>query len=242
MDASTTEPDRTIRGACARPDDLERAGVFFASQRARLFRIALRVTGGDSSSAEDVVQEAWLRWQRTDRTEVRNPEAFLTTTTKRLAINVVQSASHRHEYPTDVHAPRPEDDGADPAVRVDQTAALSEALGLLLSRLSGGELAAYLLRKVFDYPYDEIARLLRTSAVNARQLVRRAAPRITRGPARAPVESAAHRNLVAAFLTASQEGEVRPLEQLLALRGGHAAARTAPVGAAGGRRRAAMAV
>jgi len=225
VDTSTTEPLRTIhRGAVGAPldDDLERASVFFTSQRARLFRIACRVTGGDASSAEDVVQEAWLRWQRTERTEVRNPEAFLTTATTRLAINVVQSASRRHEYPTDAHASRPardDGDGTDPAARMDQTAALADGLALLLSRLSGGELAAYLLRKVFDYPYEEIARLLRTSVVNARQLVRRAAPRVVRGPSRAPVEPTEHRHLVAAFLAAAREGEVRPLERLLVRRG-----------------------
>ncbi|MFI2102664.1 sigma factor [Isoptericola sp. NPDC019693] len=226
MDTSTTEPVCTIDTAGARrplDDDLERAGAFFTSQRARLFRIACRVTGGDAFSAEDVVQEAWLRWQRTERAEVRNPEAFLTTATTRLAINVVQSASRRHEHPTDAQASRPEGGSTDPAVRVDQTAALAEALGMLLSRLSGGELAAYLLRKIFDYPYDEIARLLRTSVVNARQLVRRATPRVTHGPTRTLVEAADHRHLVNAFLAAAREGEVGPLERLLVLRGSRSA-------------------
>lgn len=220
MDAPTTDLARTNRaeGVGGPLDDLERASVFFASQRARLLRIACRVTGGDAAGAEDVVQEAWVRWQRTARADVRNPEAFLTTATTRLAINVVQSAGRRHEYPTDAHASRP-GDGTDPTVRLEQTAALSEALGLLLSRLSGGELAAYLLRKVFDYPYDEIARLLRTTVVNARQLVRRAAPRITQGPSRTPVEAAEHRHLLSAFLVAAREGEVRPLERMLVLRG-----------------------
>ncbi|MFE6970038.1 sigma factor [Isoptericola sp. NPDC057653] len=235
MDVSTTEPTRTIDlGGVADllDDDVERASMFFASQRARLFRIACRVTGGDASSAEDIVQETWLRWQRTERAEVRNPEAFLTTATTRLAINVVQSASRRREYPVDAQPSRPGHDctgdtgSTDPAARVDQTAALSEALALLLSRLSGGELAAYLLRKVFDYPYDEIARLLRTSVVNARQLVRRAAPRIVRGPSRVPVEAADHRHLLAAFLTAAREGEIRPLERFLVLRGARPAMST----------------
>lgn len=221
MDAPTIETTRTTPepGALGPPDDgLEGAGAFFSTQRARLFRIACRVTGGDASAAEDVVQEAWLRWQRTDRAEVRNPEAFLTTTTTRLAINVVRSASRRHECPGDVQAAQPADTPTDPAVRADETAAVTDALGLLLARLSGGELAAYLLRRVFDYPYDEIARLLRTSVVNSRQLVRRAAPRIARGPVRAVVEPTEHRHLLSAFLAAAREGEVGPLETLLARR------------------------
>ena len=238
MAAPTIETTRTTPGdSAARPDDgdLEHASVFFSSQRARLLRIACRVTGGDAFSAEDVVQEAWLRWQRTDRAAVRNPEAFLTTATTRLAINVVQSAGHRHESPGDVLSAPLADNLADPAVRTDQTAAVADALALLLARLSGGELAAYLLRKVFDYPYDEIAHLLRTSVVNARQLVRRAAPRLEHGPARTAVDAPAHRHLLSAFLTAARDGEVGPLERLLAHRAAPAVAGT-PVGPPAGLR------
>ncbi|MFE5340701.1 sigma factor [Isoptericola sp. NPDC056578] len=231
MDASTTETSpltspRTQEGPTHDPDsaDLERASAFFVSQRARLFRVASRVVGGDAGSAEDVVQEAWLRWQRTDRTRVRNPEAFLTTTTTRLAINVVQSAGRRHERPGDVQDARTSDDLTNPSVRADQTAAVAEALGLLLARLSGRELGAYLLRSVFDYPYDDVARILRTSAVNARQLVRRAACRLADGPVRTPVARSTHRRLVHAFLVAAREGEVAALEELLTYRGVAAAA------------------
>lgn len=195
--------------------ELHRTVAFFVTQRPVLFRIALRVTGGDTSSAEDVVQEAWIRWQRTNRGQVRNPEAFLTTTTTRLAINVVQSASHRHERPSVSLAHGVHDGRHDPAALTDRTAEVAEAIGLLLARLSGNERAAYLLRKIFDYPYAEIARLLRTSPVNTRQLVRRARARVADGVARSVVGPEVHQQFVSAFLAAARGGELHALESLL---------------------------
>lgn len=195
--------------------ELNQTVAFFVTQRPGLFRIALRVTGGDTSSAEDVVQEAWLRWQRTDRGQVRNPEAFLATTTTRLAINVIQSASHRHELPSASFAHGAHDGQHDPAALTDRTAEVAEAVRLLLARLSGSELAAYLLRKIFDYPYAEIAQLLRTSIVNTRQLVRRARARVAEGVARSVVGPEVHRQFVSAFLAASRGGGLHALESLL---------------------------
>lgn len=195
--------------------ELHQRVAFFVTQRPGLYRIALRVTGGDTSSAEDVVQEAWLRWQRTDRGRVRNPEAFLTTTTTRLAINVIQSASRRRELPSASLAHGAHDGRHDPATLTDRTAEVAEAIGILLGRLSGSELAAYLLRKIFDYPYAEIARLLRTSTVNARQLVRRARSRFAEGVARSVVGPEVHQQFVSAFLAAARGGELHALESLL---------------------------
>ena len=94
----TAPPDHGT--ACAAAAELELALELFQGERMRLFRLAVRVIG-DAASAEDVVQEAWMRWQRTDRSQIKNPAAFLTTTTTNLAINVIQSARHRRETPTD---------------------------------------------------------------------------------------------------------------------------------------------
>lgn len=209
---TTTEP-----GTCppAPDSELEQAISFFVSQRARLFRIAYRVTGGDATSAEDVVQEAWLRWQRTDREAVKNPEAFLTTTATRLAINVIQSAHHRYEAPSETVAPDAGDVAQDPSGHADQSAAVAQALAVIMARLSRAELAAYLLRNMFDYSYADVSRLLRTSAVNARQLVSRARWRVERGTERSAVEPRSHRHLVAAFLMASRTGEFESLERFL---------------------------
>jgi RNA polymerase sigma factor (sigma-70 family) len=194
--------------------ELDHALQIFLSQRTRLFRIAYRVTG-DVSGAEDVVQEAWLRWQRTDRAGIKNPAAFLTTTTTHLAINVIQSACHRREIPTQSPLAGLADPAQDSTMRTEQAAAVEETLGLLLARLSPAELAAYLLRKGFEYSYGDIAALLRTSVPNVRQLVHRAQPRIDRSRERA-VNPGAHRLLVTAFLAAAQTGDLTSLELLLA--------------------------
>lgn len=208
LETSETEPCEGVT------KELDHALGVFLSQQVSLLGIALRVTG-DPSLAEDVVQEAWLRWQRTDRGEIRNPAAFLTTTTTRLAINVVQSAQHRHETPTDAPETAMGDLGDDPIFRVEQGLAVEETLRVLMARLSPAELAAYVMRKAFDYPYDEIAHLLRTTATNARQLAHRAQQRVEAG-ADQPVAADLHRRLTDAFLAAVRLGDVSPLVELLA--------------------------
>jgi RNA polymerase sigma-70 factor (ECF subfamily) len=195
--------------------DLYRALELFLAQRPRLLGVARRVTRGDAAHAEDVVQEVWLRWQRTDRSVVRNPEAFLTATTTRLAINVVQAACHRHETPSEtLTAADPVTE--DPAAGVGREADARDAWGVLLARLPGTELAALVLRDAFAYPYADVARVLRTSVVNARQLVRRGRAHLADDRRRATVRPQAQRALTSAFLVAARTGELRPLEGLLA--------------------------
>jgi RNA polymerase sigma-70 factor (ECF subfamily) len=155
-----------------------------------------------------------VRWQRTDRSRIKNPAAFLTTTTTHLAINVIQSARHRHETPAELPFADASDATQDPTLRAEQTGAVEEALQALMARLSPAELAAYLLRKAFEYPYDDIAVLLRTSAANARQLVRRAQLHAD-GAREQPVDNIEHRALVAAFLTGARTGELAELERLV---------------------------
>ncbi|MFJ2759607.1 sigma-70 family RNA polymerase sigma factor [Nocardioides sp. NPDC087217] len=195
-------------------DDLDRALEIFLAMRTQLFRIARRVTG-DIANAEDVVQDAWLRWQRTDRRDIKNPAAFLTTTTTHLAINVIQSARHRHEIPTDLPLADLGVPAQDPLREAEQAATVEELLRELMARLSPAELATYLLRKGFDYPYDAIAGVLRTTTANARQLARRAQQRLDGDPGR-EVDPDAHRLVTDAFLVAARTGELKLLEGLLA--------------------------
>ena len=193
-------------GGPAAGTDLDPAVEIFLSHRTRLFRVAYRVVG-DVAGAEDVVQEAWLRWQRTDRSTIRNPAAFLTTTTTHLAINVIQSARHRHEAPTESPLSDLVDPADDPAHRAEQSAAVEEILVLLMQRLSPGELAAYVLRKGFDYPYVAIAGLLRTSVPNVRQLVRRSQQHLEGDRERA-FDADAYRHITTAFLRAARSGDL----------------------------------
>ncbi|MBO0811068.1 MAG: RNA polymerase subunit sigma-24 [Microlunatus sp.] len=185
----------------------------FLIERTRLLGIAYRVTGG-VSGAEDVVQEAWLRWQRTDRRQVKNATAFLSTITTNLAINVIQSACCRRESSAGTRLASLDDPAADPALRYEQAVEVEEALALLMARLTPDELAAYLLRKGFEYPYTDIAGLLETSVPNARQLVSRAKTQL-HGRRDRPVPAESHRLLAAAFLTAARTGELADLEQQL---------------------------
>lgn len=216
MSALTLTTERTSapedRGTMPAVTDLDGAARVFLAERAQLLRVARRVVH-DAAAAEDVVQDAWLRWQRADRTQIRNPAAFLTTVTTHLAINVVQSARHRHELPTEV-LPAIVAPADDPGEHAERAAAVERTLALMLTRLSPAELAAYLLRTCFEHPYDEIAAALATSPANARQLVRRGHLALT-GHRSHPVDPQQHRHLTAAFTHASTHGDLAPLVRML---------------------------
>ena len=186
----------------------------FHTVRPRLFGIAYRVLGSPAE-ADDVVQDAWIRWQRTDRTTVRDAAAFLATTTTRLAINVGQSARARHETPIELRPVEPVDTDADPALGAEQREALELAVRILLEKLSPTERAVYVLREAFDYPYRQIADLLAISEVNARQVLTRARRRLSGEPCRT-VRTAEQQRLLAAIVAAAQTGEIADLERLLA--------------------------
>jgi DNA-directed RNA polymerase specialized sigma24 family protein len=193
--------------------DLDHALEIFLAERTQLFRIAHRVIG-DVSAAEEVVQEAWLRWQRADRAEVRNSAAFLRTVTAHLAINVVQSARRRREKPADSALTDADELFHDRTGDAERIADVEHAVTLLAARLMPAELVAYLLRKGFDYPYGDIAHLLGTSVPNARQLVRRAQPHIE-GDRRRTVVDAVHHRVVTAFMASSRSGNLELLEGVL---------------------------
>jgi RNA polymerase sigma-70 factor (ECF subfamily) len=189
----------------------------FETVRPRLLGIAGRVLGG-TAEADDVVQEAWLRWQRTDRSAVRDPEAFLVTVTRRLALNVAQSARARHEtaMPPWLPAAIDVDADADPALRAERDDVVESGLRLLSERLTASERGAYVLREAFDYPYREISRVLGLSEANARQLVNRARTRVDRDRRGGDAAPAEPRDLLEAFFAAASAGDLDRLERLLA--------------------------
>jgi RNA polymerase sigma-70 factor, ECF subfamily len=186
----------------------------FEAVRPRLFGIAYR-TLESAADADDVVQDAWIRWQGTDRDKVRDAAAFLATTTKRLALNVAQSAHARRETSIDPWHPELVENHADPAHGAEQHEALALALRTLMERLSPSERAAYLLREAFDYPYRRISDVLGTSEANARQLVNRARLHLA-GEPRREVGAAEQQRFIDAFVNAAQTGDLTTLEQLLA--------------------------
>src|SRR3954469_15853707 len=192
---------------------LESAVGAFNEARPRLFGIAYRMLGS-VAEAEDIVQEAWLRWQQTDRTVVRNPTAFLTTVTTRLALNTAESARVRREQYVGPWLPEPVDTSADPSLGAERAEALDSAVLMLLEKVRPEQRAAYVLREAFDYSYEEVADILETSPANARQLVSRA-KKAVRSDRKQPVDPATHRRLLEAFVAAAQSGDLERLEQVL---------------------------
>jgi RNA polymerase sigma-70 factor (ECF subfamily) len=185
----------------------------FMSVRPRLFGIAFRMLR-EAAEAEDVVQDVWVRWQTADRSVVRNAAAFLATTTTRLAINVMQSARSRRETHVGPWLAEPVDNSADPWLDVERGQALASGMLLLLERLTPIERAAYILREALDYPYREIADVLRLGEANARQVVTRARQHVASGP-RMSANSTEQRRLLDAFMAVAQHGDVAGLEGTL---------------------------
>ncbi|BFO17896.1 RNA polymerase sigma-70 factor [Streptomyces sp. KM77-8] len=195
-------------------DSLDRATRDFLAARPQLFGIAYRMLGS-SAEAEDVLQEAWLRWQNTDRGRVHEPTALLTTITTRLAINVARSARVRREAYVGPWLPEPVDTGQDPQLGAERAEALEMAVLLLLEKLNPLERGAYVLREAFDYPYQQVAEILETSEANARQLVSRARKHLV-AERKEPVGPAEHKRLLEVFLAAAQRGDMAVLENVLA--------------------------
>lgn len=193
--------------------DIESAIGTFNESRSRLFGIAYRMLGS-VAEAEDIVQEAWLRWQQTDRSNVRNPAGFLTTVTARLALNSVASARVRREQYVGSWLPEPVDTSADPSLGAEKAEALEAAVLMLLEKLAPEHRAAYVLREAFGYSHGEIAEILDTTPANARQLFSRAKKHV-QSSRREPVDPAEHRTLLEAFVAAAQNGDVKRLEQVL---------------------------
>src|SRR5262249_28854627 len=134
----TTAPGVTSQPFSSCPEDGLSA---FLRARPRLFGIAYRMLGS-VAEAEDIVQDVWVRWQTIDRSRVRKPLAFLVTATRRLAINVLQSARARRETSASAGLPEPADTSTDPCLVVERCEALNRAVLLLLERLSPTERAA----------------------------------------------------------------------------------------------------
>lgn len=193
---------------------LEQVASAFVELRPRLFGIAYRMLGS-VTEAEDILQEVWLRWQKTDRATIENPPAFLALITTRLAINVIQSARSRRESYIGPWLPEPVDTSLDPTLGAERGEALELAFLLLLERLTPTERAAYVLREAFVYPYPQIAEILQLSPVNVRQLVSRARKHLT-AARRESVDRTEHRRLLEVFLTAAETGNIATLEDLFA--------------------------
>lgn len=207
------------RDAGRGPSDDPARDVGLDELRERSFAMAYRMLGS-VADAEDVVQEALLRVHRATESgeRIESPKAYVATITTRLAIDELRRARVRREaYPGEwLPEPIVADPDHDAARRLELSESLSLAFLVLLESLSPEQRAALLLRDAFDYPYDEIARVIGTSAVNARQLVARARRHVReRRPRFAPsVEQ--RQELASRFVSAVEHGDLASLEALLA--------------------------
>jgi len=188
----------------------------FAACRPRLLGIAYGMLG-ELSEAEDVVQDAWLRWDGADREAVRNPEAFLVTVTTRLALARLRSARARREVYVGPWLPEPLlVDPETPETRAIEAERLSLALLGALERLNPVERAVLVLRDAFDLEYAEIADALDRSPAGVRQIAKRARDRAGDAGRGREVSEEERERLAAAFMAASLDGDVERLRELLA--------------------------
>src|SRR6266487_110256 len=186
--------------------------------RPLLFSIAYRMIGS-VTEAEDIVQEAFLRYHRAAPEDVENPKAYLSAVTTRLSIDHMRSARVRREEYVGPWLPEPllaDERAPDPGEQAELADSLSLAFLVLLERLSPVERAAFLLREVFDYPYDEIAEIIDRSQDNARQLVVRARRHVDAERPRFDVSREAHEELTERFMAATYDGDTEGLVALLA--------------------------
>ncbi len=190
----------------------------FVALRPRLFAIAYRMLG-TRADAEDVLQDAWLRWDQADRAALQSAEAWLVTVVTRLSIDRLRAAKVEREAYVGWWLPEPLvrlDDQHTPERAVELAGELSIALLRVLERLGPEERAAFLLRQVFDHDYDEIATLLDKSETACRQMVHRATTRVQQERPRFEVPQEAHRRLIETFVQAARHGERQDMRALLA--------------------------
>ncbi|RDI59742.1 RNA polymerase sigma-70 factor [Nocardia pseudobrasiliensis] len=198
---------------------MDEAGLAeFEARRPRLFALAYRMLGA-AGEAEDVVQEAYLRWDGVDRAEIRSAEAWLTTVVVNLCRSWLDSARARRETYTGPWLPEPVPTGRGelgPLETAEQRELVSLAMLTLLERLSPIERAVFVLREAFGYPHAEIAELLELTEANCQQLYHRARQRIRVDRARFETPPERARELFERFLIAARTGDVAALERMFA--------------------------
>ena len=180
----------------------------FDAQRTNLLRVAYRMLGS-MADAEDVVQDAFIRWAATDRQTVRVPAAFLRRTVTRLCLDHLKSARVRREDYVGPWLP-------DPIVEAEPVEDVTLPLMLALERLSPLERAAFLLHDVFGESFDDVAASIGRGAAACRQLAARAREHVRRERPRFPVERDRGQAIAAAFYEAARAGDVTKLGSLLA--------------------------
>ena len=188
----------------------------FNQHRPRLHAIAYRMLGS-VADAEDIVQDAWLRWHEADPSTLENPEAWLVTVTTRLSIDYLRVAKTQREAYTGIWLPEPllMSPPATPEEIHEFADDVSVAFLFMLERLSPEARAAFLMREVFDVDYEDIARTLDKTEAACRQLVRRAKQQLQQCSPRHTVPRETHRRLMLNFADVMRRGDFHGLYALL---------------------------
>jgi RNA polymerase sigma-70 factor (TIGR02957 family) len=203
----------------AEPGDEGGATEVFVAHRNLLFTVAYEMLGSAADS-EDVLQETWLRWaehaQRADQEAVRDPRAYLVRITTRLALNRIRSLSRRRESYVGPWLPEPLLTSPDVAEDVELADSVSTAMLLVLETLTPTERAVFVLREVFDLPYDEIADAVDKTSAAVRQIAHRARNHVDARRPRESVGSRERHAVIERFMTAVATGDLQSLMDVLA--------------------------
>jgi RNA polymerase sigma-70 factor (ECF subfamily) len=187
----------------------------FAAHRSLLFTVAYEMLGS-ASDAEDIVQETWLRWAGVDQSTVRDPRAYLVRIVTRQALNRLRTLSRRREDYVGEWLPEPLVTSPDVAADVELAESVSIAMLTVLETLGPAERAVFVLREVFDTPYEEIAEAVGKSPTAVRQIAHRARDHVAARRPRMSVSTTEQQEAVERFLAAVRNGDMQGLLDVLA--------------------------
>lgn len=187
----------------------------FVAHRSLLFTVAYEMLGS-AADAEDVLQESWLRWADVDHAQVRDPRGYLVRTVTRQALNRLRTLSRSREDYVGEWLPEPLLTSPDVADDVELAESVSIAMLTVLETLGPTERAVFVLREVFEMPYDEIAGAIGKSAVAVRQIGRRARAHVAARRPRARVSRSEQQAVMDRFLLALRTGRLQELMEVMA--------------------------
>ncbi|MFJ9814758.1 RNA polymerase sigma-70 factor [Streptomyces sp. NPDC101151] len=187
----------------------------FVAHRSLLFTVAYEMLGS-AADADDVLQESWLRWDKVDHAQVRDPRAYLVRVVTRQALNRLRTLSRSREEYVGEWLPEPLLTSPDVAEDIELAESVSIALLTVLETLGPAERAVFVLREVFEMPYGEIAEAIGKSAAAVRQIARRAREHVAARRPRVQVSRPEQQAVVERFLVALRTGQLQELMELMA--------------------------
>lgn len=187
----------------------------FVTHRSLLFTVAYELLGS-AADAEDVLQESWLRWSAVDRADVRDPRAYLVRVVTRQSLNHLRTLTRRREEYVGEWLPEPVLTSPDVADDVELAESVSMAMLTVLETLGPAERAVFVLREVFDVPYDEIADAVDKSPSAVRQIAHRAKAHVAARRPRVRVGPTEQEQVVERLMVAFNTGDVQGLMDVLA--------------------------